>query len=228
MPLSNGNSRTGNFDRLVLERLSVSNTLKSIAKEFEITTDKVKAIIKQDTNAGPWISSNFNKVSDNFVLGIDEKHWLKKQYHLVLTSISDKLLLALGKGRKKETLMELLKTISYHVKPKAICIDMWSSYKTSAKEVFGYDIPIVVDKFHVFSFVNRMILASKDILEYRRQRQGVLNYTLPSFRALLYSKKNFSNSIKAKRAYDDLICLEPELLLEDSTGVGLLSNASPQ
>jgi transposase len=209
--LSNGDARTGNFDNLVLERLSKTSTLSSIAKEFDITIDKVKTILEKNTNSGPWISGNLSKVSNEFVLGIDEKHWLKKQYHLVLTSITDKLLLALGKGRKKKTLLELLYTLAKFTKPKAVCIDMWVSYKYAAKEVFGKDIPVIVDKFHVFSFVNRMILASKDILEYKRQRQGVENYTLPSFRPLLFSKKNFLRSLKAKQSYLNLLALEPSI-----------------
>lgn len=209
--LTNGIARTGNYDSLVLNRLAFSPTVSSIAQEFDITCAKVITILKRNTHIGPWISSNLQKLSQGFVLGIDEKHWLKKRYHLVLTSISDKLLLALGAGRLKATLISMLTTISKHTIPSAICIDMWVSYRNAAQEVFGKDIPIIVDKFHVFSFVNRMILASKDILEYKRKRQGLKDYSLPSFRPLLYSKKNFAKSIKARNAYAYLILLEPSL-----------------
>lgn len=209
--LSNGIARTENYDSLVLNRLAFSPTISSIAQDFEISCAKVITILKRNTKIGPWISSNLQKLSQGFVLGIDEKHWLKKRYHLVLTSISDKLLLALGAGRLKSTLINMLTTISKHTIPSAICIDMCATYRNAAQEVFGKDIPIIVDKFHVFAFVNRMILASKDILEYKRKRQGLMDYLLPSFRPLLYSKKNFAKSIKARNAYANLTRLEPNL-----------------
>ena len=208
--LSNGLARTQNFDTLVLNRLAFSPTVSSTAHEFRITPAKVRTILERNTQAGPWLSSNLTKLTQGFVLGIDEKHWLKKQYHLVLTSISDKLLIALGINRLKTNVLEMLKRVAEYATPSAVCIDMWAAYKNAAHEVFG-NIPVVVDKFHVFAFVNKKILESKDILEYKRKKQGLKDYSLPSFRPLLYSKTNFARSTKAKEAYLNLIDLEPSL-----------------
>ena len=209
--LTNGNARTENYDSLVLDRLAFSPTVSSTAKEFKITPSKVLTILKRNTLSGPWLSNNLQQLSNGFVLGIDEKHWLKRRYHLVLTSISGKSLLALGAGRLKVTLLSMLQTIATYAKPSAICIDMWMAYRKAAQQVFGQDIPIVVDKFHVFSFVNQKILASRDILEYKRKREGLKDYSLPSFRPLLFSRKNFNFSSKAKEDYLKLLELEPSL-----------------
>lgn len=205
-----GHCRTFNYDNLVLQQLAFSPNISNVAKKLGLTDDKVRLILTRNTSRGPWINQNLEKISNKTVLGIDEKHWLKKQYHLVVTSITDKLLLALGRDRRKQTLLELLKAISRKITPRAVCIDMWAAFRNAVKEIFG-EVPIIVDKFHVFSFVNRKIIESRAILEFRRKQKGIENYSLPSFRPLLLSRKNFNRSKRCRELYKNLIKLEPEL-----------------
>ncbi len=210
--LSNGYARTAVYDKLVLQRLSTSPTFTSVALSFNITTSKVKNILISNTNKGPWISNSLESLKKDFVLGIDEKHWLKKQYHLVITSISDRKLLALGKDRSKKTLIKFLKQIKRKTRPKAVCIDMWKGYRNAVYEVFGTDMPVVVDKFHVFKLVNTFILQSKDIIEHNRKVNNKNDYSLPSLRPLLYSKNNLRKSFVGKQKLAKLLRYEPRLI----------------
>ncbi len=203
---------TSVFDKLVLERLSTDPTLTSIARSFNISVSKVKNILISNTSKGPWISNAIEKLRSGFVMGVDEKHFLKKQFHLVITSISGRKLLALGKDRSKTTLIKFLKEIKQKAIPKAICIDMWRPYLNAIYEVFGKEMPVVIDKFHVYKLVNTYLLQSKDIIEHNRKSKNPLNYSLPSFRALLYSNKNLNRSPSAKRKLATLLKYDPKLI----------------
>jgi len=212
LKLSNGYARTSVFDKLVLERLSTDPTLTSIARSFNISVSKVKNILISNTSKGPWISNAIEKLRSGFVMGVDEKHFLKKQFHLVITSISGRKLLALGKDRSKTTLIKFFKEIKQKAIPKAICIDMWRPYLNAIYEVFGKEMPVVIDKFHVYKLVNTYLLQSKDIIEHNRKSKNPLNYSLPSFRALLYSNKNLNRSPSAKRKLATLLKYDPKLI----------------
>jgi transposase len=60
-------------------------------------------------------------------------------------------ILAVLKGHKKETVKEFLFSIPKRLKKtvKAVCSDMYEGYTNAATEVFGKDVIIVVDRFHV-------------------------------------------------------------------------------
>jgi transposase len=60
-------------------------------------------------------------------------------------------ILAVLKGREKEIVKEFLSGIPKQLKKtvKAVCSDMYEGYTNAAAEVFGKDVIIVVDRFHV-------------------------------------------------------------------------------
>jgi transposase len=88
-------------------------------------------------------------------IGLDEIS-LKKGHGDFVTIITARVdgktaILAVLKGRKKETVKEFLSSIPKRLKKtvKAVCSDMYEGYTNAAAEVFGEDVIIAVDRFHV-------------------------------------------------------------------------------
>jgi transposase len=88
-------------------------------------------------------------------VGLDEIS-LKKGHTDFVTIITARVdgkitILAVLKGRKKETVKEFLSSIPKRLKKtvKAVCSDMYEGYTNAATEVFEKDVIIVVDRFHV-------------------------------------------------------------------------------
>jgi len=89
------------------------------------------------------------------VVGLDEIS-LKKGHKDFVTIVTARIdeqtkILAVLKGRKKETVKEFLSSIPKRLKKtvNAVCSDMYDGYVNAATEVFGKDVIIVVDRFHV-------------------------------------------------------------------------------
>nr|QNO41500.1 hypothetical protein CJIIDBMB_00002 [Methanosarcinales archaeon ANME-2c ERB4] len=89
------------------------------------------------------------------VIGLDEIS-LKKGHGDFVTIVTSRVaakttILAVLKGRTKETVKKFLSSIPKRLKKtvKAVCSDMYEGYTNAAAEVFGKDVKIVVDRFHV-------------------------------------------------------------------------------
>ena len=88
-------------------------------------------------------------------IGLDEIS-LKKGHTDFVTIITARVegkitILAVLKGRKKEAVKEFLSSIPKRLKKtvEAVCSDMYEGYTNAATEVFGKDVKIIVDRFHV-------------------------------------------------------------------------------
>ncbi|MEA1894456.1 MAG: ISL3 family transposase, partial [Euryarchaeota archaeon] len=71
---------------------------------------------------------------------------------IVTARVDEKItILAVLKGRKKETVKEFLYSIPKRLKNtvKVVCSDMYEGYNNAATEVFGKDVIVIVDRFHV-------------------------------------------------------------------------------
>ena len=89
------------------------------------------------------------------VLGIDEAS-LKKGHKDFVTIVTGYLLgkvriLGVLEGRKKETVEDFLRGIPERLKKtvKYVCSDMYDGFINAAYSVFGTDVKVVVDRFHV-------------------------------------------------------------------------------
>ena len=89
------------------------------------------------------------------VIGLDEIS-LKKGHGDFVTIVTSRVdgkttILAVLKGRTKETVKNFLFSIPKRLKKtvKEVCSDMYEGYINAAVEVFGKDVNIVVDRFHV-------------------------------------------------------------------------------
>jgi transposase len=88
-------------------------------------------------------------------IGLDEIS-IKKGHTDFVTIITSRVdgkitILAVLKGRKKETVKDFLSSIPKRLKKtvKAVCSDMYEGYTNAATEVFEKGVIIVVDRFHV-------------------------------------------------------------------------------
>jgi len=98
---------------------------------------------------------SWNEIKSLDVIGLDEIS-LKKGHTDFVTIITARVdgkitILAVLKGRKKETVKEFLFSIPKQLKKtvKVVCSDMYDGYTNAATEVFENDVIIVVDRFHV-------------------------------------------------------------------------------
>lgn len=89
------------------------------------------------------------------VLGIDEISLKKghKDFVTIITSfLHEKIrILAVLEGRKKKTVEKFLREIPARLQQtvKFVCSDMYEGFVNAAKSVFGKDVKIVIDRFHV-------------------------------------------------------------------------------
>ncbi len=99
------------------------------------------------------------------LLGIDEIS-LKKGYQdfvTIITSWADERtqVLAVIKGREKAKIKGFLSIIPKRLKKTivGVCCDMCEAYSNAALEVFGKEIPIIVDRFHVARLYRKSLIA---------------------------------------------------------------------
>jgi transposase len=96
-----------------------------------------------------------SKVKYLEVLGIDEIS-LKKGHQSFIVVINSlyqekKQVLALFKGRKKETVKDFLNTIPDILRKtlKWACSDRYEGFINASKEVFAHKVRVVIDRFHI-------------------------------------------------------------------------------
>jgi len=95
-------------------------------------------------------------------LGIDEisKHKGQGNYVLVLTDLERRLVLDILPDRLKDTLKNWLKKPPAGIDLSALdtaAIDLWSHYRDAVIEVFGKQVSVVADRFHVVQNLNEAI-----------------------------------------------------------------------
>jgi transposase len=130
---------------------AINSTEVDVSQKEDLTEEQVKGIINRYIDN----KVNWNKVNSLDVLGIDEIS-LKKGHQAFIVVISSlyqgkKQILALLKGRKKETVKDFLNTIPNRLRTtlKWVCSDMYEGFINASKEVFGDKVRVVIDRFHV-------------------------------------------------------------------------------
>ena len=116
-----------------------------------MTEEQVKGIVHRYIDS----SVDWSKVRYLEVLGMDEIS-LKKGHPSFIVVISSlyqgqKQILALLKGRKKETVKDFFNTIPDTLRKtlKWVCSAMYEGFINASKEVFGDKVRVVIDHFHV-------------------------------------------------------------------------------
>ena len=130
---------------------SVNSTVSDVSIKEDIGYEAVMGVIQRNIET----KVNWGEIERLNVIGIDEIS-LKKGHKdfvvIVTTRDRDKItIIAVLNDRKKSTVKAFLSSIPKRLKKTviAVCSDMYDGYINAAKEVFGEDVVVVVDRFHI-------------------------------------------------------------------------------
>ena len=98
------------------------------------------------------------------VMGIDEAH-LANGMRGVITDNENNTLIEMLESRKVDHLLPFLQSLHEPKSLEVVTIDMWSGYREAIYEVFGNDINIVIDRFHVIKHLNDAARKCKNNLQ---------------------------------------------------------------
>jgi transposase len=129
----------------------VNSTVSDVSIKEDIGYEAVMGVIQRNIET----KVNWGEIERLNVIGIDEIS-LKKGHKdfvvIVTTRDRDKItIIAVLNDRKKSTVKAFLSSIPKRLKKTviAVCSDMYDGYINAAKEVFGEDVVVVVDRFHI-------------------------------------------------------------------------------
>ncbi|MGI9250858.1 MAG: ISL3 family transposase, partial [Pseudohongiellaceae bacterium] len=144
------------------------------------------------------------------IIGIDEIS-LKKGHKDFITLITSRVedknrILAVLKGKEKSTIKAFFEQIpkNKHKGIVAICCDMCDGYINAAREVFGDNVAIVIDRFHVAKLYRKSLISlrKQELARLRRELSTETYQSLKSAIAILVKKQE-------KYSREDKIQLEP-------------------
>ena len=192
----------------------VSSTVSDVCMKEDIGYDAVEGIIDRHISG----SVNWSEISTTETLGIDEIS-LKKGHRDFVTAVTSLSaegteILSVLSGREKETVKDFFKNIPEKLKKTVgtVCCDMYDGYINAAKEVFGKNIIITVDRFHAAKLYRK---CTDDL---RKQEMKRLRKELP--------EEEFEKMKGAMRAFrkkdTDLTVREREILRNVFSYSGLL------
>ncbi len=147
------------FEDYAVDILQISQSIEASRKFLKIAWASLDEIMKRAVDRGM-----LRRENDCFTnAGVDEKDFGKGQsYVSLLNDIDQGRVIDLVEGRTKENTDELWKTITKEQRKgiKALAIDMWQAYISSAKENIP-DAVIVHDKFHIAGYMNKAVDISR-------------------------------------------------------------------
>jgi transposase len=154
----------------------VNSTVEDVRMKEGLGYEAVMGIINRHVSEKvDW--SQFNELP---ILGVDEIS-LKKGHRDYVAIITARLanhqnhILAVLKDRQKETVKEFFCSIPKHLRKtiQVVCTDLYDGYIHAAREVFGRQVRIVADRFHVAK------LYRKGVDDLRKTELKRLKQTLP-------------------------------------------------
>lgn len=158
---------------------------------------------------------NFNILG---LIGIDEIS-LKKGHRDFVTIITSRLngenkILTVLKGRDKTKVKAFFNSIPKKKRKTivAICCDMYDGYVNAAHEVFGDNVPVIIDRFHVAKLYRKslVLLRKKELVRLRKALSDAEYKSLKSAISILVSKKELYTK-KEKRTLEPLFKYSPAL-----------------
>lgn len=204
----------------------VNSTVADVSRKEGVDYHAVSDVIDKHVEE----EIDFAKISALGIIGLDEIS-LKKGYQdyvtLVTYRISDEVkLLAVLKGRKKETVEAFLSKIPKRLKLtiKAVCCDLYDGYINAAKAALGNQIPVVADRFHVRKLYGKGLISFRKA-ELKRLKKKLTEAQYKSLKpaiALLRHQKDYFTADE-KRLVEPLFKLAPELALAYQLSLELTS-----
>jgi len=151
----------------------VNSTVSDVSIKEDLGHHAIQSIIDRNIES----EVDWKKIKKIGLLGIDEIS-LKKGYQDFVTIITSRVnertqILAVIKGREKAKIKGFLLTIPKRLKKTilGVCCDMCEAYSNAALEVFGKEIPIIVDRFHVARLYRKSLIAlrKKELARLRKE-----------------------------------------------------------
>jgi len=139
------------YEAQVLLQL-VNSTIEDVSVKERLGYDAIEGIVAR--NVSPKV--DWEQLGKLDVLGIDEIALKKghQDYVVLITARWDdgrlKILTVLP-DRKKKTVKKFLRSIPQRLRETihTVCLDMWKHYIAAVEEVFGNEVDITVDRYHV-------------------------------------------------------------------------------
>ena len=130
----------------------VNSTIADVRMKEGLGYEAVMGIIDRHLSE----KVDWSPFSELPIIGVDEIS-LKKGHRDDVALITARLtphqnhILAVLKDRRKETVKEFFSIIPKHLRKtiQVICTDLYDGYINAAREVFGLQVRIVADRFHV-------------------------------------------------------------------------------
>jgi transposase len=129
----------------------VNGTLQDVSQKHGVTYDSVRGVLKRYVKG----EVDWSQIKALGLLGLDEISLLKGHADFVtLVSAHDEqgkpIVLAVLKGREKQTLIDFLKTIPKRLQDtiKEVCTDLYEGFIHAVEEVLP-QAKIVADRFHI-------------------------------------------------------------------------------
>jgi len=131
------------------------------------------------------------------ILGIDEVKVAGK-LRGIFTDLENHLVLDIVESSTKSAVVQWLSALQCRETLVAVCMDGWSPYRDAVREVYGQNVQIVSDKFHILRTVNHcMHMAQKQIALREKQVPG-RDTRRRQKRVLLKRKKNLTEQEQVK------------------------------
>ena len=209
-----GSSYTKAYEKHAILSL-INSTISDVSTKEDLGYKAIEAIVDR------YIESkvNWNDISEIGLLGIDEIS-LKKGYKDFITLITSRSesgtrIICLIKGRDKAQIKAFLASIPASLRKTiiAVCSDMYDGFVNSAKEVFGADIPVIVDRYHVSKLYRKcLVTARKAELKKLKKKLTKEEYKeLKPAILLLSRRKECEFSENEKTIVEPLFKLSPKL-----------------
>jgi transposase len=209
-----GSSCTKAYEKHAILSL-INSTISDVSTKEDLGYKAIEAIVDR------YIESkvNWNDISEIGLLGIDEIS-LKKGYKDFITLITSRSesgtrIICLIRGRDKAEIKTFLASIPPSLRKTiiAVCSDMYDGFVNSAKEVFGSDIPVIVDRYHVSKLYRKcLVTARKAELKKLKKKLTKEEYKeLKPAILLLSRRKECEFSDNEKAIVEPLFKLSPKL-----------------
>lgn len=151
-------SNTIDFEKYILDSL-INSTLSDVTRKENVSEGTVSRILKSYyPDKIDW--ENFDNLGQ---IGIDEIA-LKKGHKDFVTIVTSRVgeevrILGVLEDRKKATILEFFKSIPKKLSKTivSVCSDFYEGFINAAKEAFGKNIRIVIDRFHIAKLYRKSV-----------------------------------------------------------------------
>ena len=214
---SSWNERKIEFTKAYEQHILMSlihSTIEDVCVKDAITRGCVQGIVDRYLSTGV----DWSRYKTLGLLGLDEIS-LKKGYRDFVTVVTSRVgdevsILGILKGREKITVIQFLKSIPKPLKKTvvAVCTDMYDGFIGAATEVFGVDIPVIVDRFHVAQLYRKcFVQLRKAELGRLRKSLGVDKYRKLQPAIAILCRNNSFYKHEERRLLEPLFKLSPAI-----------------